>query len=464
MYFVFGVLLAYYTYICKTTIEAQSIEYTLHQTLMDGYNKAIRPVKNVKDKVTVQIQPILYSLIQVDERIGSMEFLQWLELRWRDAYLTWDPQSYDNVLRTTFMASDIWVPDITVLNQMDELKYMIDKEDVIAEVFYDGTVTVAYNMLLNLRCHNYDLAKFPFDVQTCSTRYGPWAHSSDQVVITTGKVIENVNQFREHTEWTIEAFGTLYNTSKKMVRQSLLNVKLANGTEMTLNDTRIFEEIHFELKLRRKAGYYVYTLVLPTLITTTLCFVGLFSPFDVSGNREERVSLGITAMLSMTVILMLVAGEMPRSSGNHPLLGRFVMFEIVMSTVATIATVIVMMLHQRAELAASNPPQWLVKLTYLALCIRETIDWNNKVASKSNGTDQKTEKERIQSEDLSASVGAISKAKYALSNNAALVELRKLTNNLKLKSKYSSVKHYWINIFRLVDNVLLIVFNAANLL
>ena len=98
---------------------------------------------------------------------------------------------------------------------MDEIKYPLQKESVIAEVFFDGTVTVAYNMLVNLRCHNYNLAEFPYDEQACSTRYGPWSHSNDQIVITMAKVIENANQLREHAEWTILSFGPIFNTTKK---------------------------------------------------------------------------------------------------------------------------------------------------------------------------------------------------------------------------------------------------------
>ncbi len=54
--------------------------------------------------------------------------------------------------------------------RMDDLKYMLDKEDIIAEVWFGGTVTVAYNQLITLRCHNYDLTDFPFDEQSCSSR------------------------------------------------------------------------------------------------------------------------------------------------------------------------------------------------------------------------------------------------------------------------------------------------------
>lgn len=60
------------------------------------------------------------------------------------------------------------------------------------------------------------------------------------------------------------------------------------------------------------------------------------------------------------------------------------MFEIGISTVATLITAVVMLIHQRLELAATIPPEWLVKITYAILCIKETIDWKYKVMPKSN--------------------------------------------------------------------------------
>lgn len=44
---------------------ARSIEYKLHEKLFNGYDKTIRPVADVRDKLDVQLQPLLYSLLQV---------------------------------------------------------------------------------------------------------------------------------------------------------------------------------------------------------------------------------------------------------------------------------------------------------------------------------------------------------------------------------------------------------------
>lgn len=90
--------------------------------------------------------------------------------------------------------------------RMVEIEYPQAREDTLAEVFYDGTVVLAYLQALEIRCHGFDLSQFPFDQQTCSTRYGSWARSNEQILLTTGKVIEQEKQFRNHSEWDIISF------------------------------------------------------------------------------------------------------------------------------------------------------------------------------------------------------------------------------------------------------------------
>lgn len=52
------------------------------------------------------------------------------------------------------------------------------------------------------------------------------------------------------------------------------------------------QELHYSIELKRHSTYYVYVLFLPTFITTALCLVGLFTPFNNAGERVERVSGG----------------------------------------------------------------------------------------------------------------------------------------------------------------------------
>jgi len=70
-------------------------------------------------------------------------------------------------------------------------------------------------------------------------------------------------------------------------------------------------------KMRRKPLFYVFNMILPCLLITLVALLGFYIPSD-SG---EKVTMGITTLLSMTVFLMLVAENMPATSDVLPLVG-----------------------------------------------------------------------------------------------------------------------------------------------
>lgn len=61
------------------------------------------------------------------------------------------------------------------------------------------------------------------------------------------------------------------------------------GTEATLNYTHTQSYVLYNITIARKSSYYMTTVCLPTIIVTSVCIMGLFGPFDTSGNSEERV-------------------------------------------------------------------------------------------------------------------------------------------------------------------------------
>jgi len=70
-------------------------------------------------------------------------------------------------------------------------------------------------------------------------------------------------------------------------------------------------------QMRRKPLFYVFNMILPCLLITLVALLGFYIPND-SG---EKVSMGITTLLSMTVFLMLVTESMPPTSDVLPLVG-----------------------------------------------------------------------------------------------------------------------------------------------
>jgi hypothetical protein len=100
----------------------------------------------------------------------------------------------------------------------------------------------------------------------------------------------------------------------------LLEWTLRSYTYRMQNDDG-FSALLFDIKITRKPNYYITTFVWPIFIINCLSIIGIFSPFNESGEREEKVTLGLTTLLTMAVILMIVAGDMPKTADGVPLLG-----------------------------------------------------------------------------------------------------------------------------------------------
>uniref|UniRef100_A0A914W5K7 Neurotransmitter-gated ion-channel ligand-binding domain-containing protein n=1 Tax=Plectus sambesii TaxID=2011161 RepID=A0A914W5K7_9BILA len=82
------------------------------------------------------------------------------------------------------------------------------------------------------------------------------------------------------------------------------------------------EVVTFHCKYHRKPTYYLLTFVLPCVIITTISIVGIFAPFNDSGDREDKVNVGLTTLLTMAVIFTVITEQMPKTSEGMPLLGN----------------------------------------------------------------------------------------------------------------------------------------------
>ncbi len=78
-----------------------------------------------------------------------------------------------------------------------------------------------------------------------------------------------------------------------------------------------YPDVTFWVVILRKPLYYIFNLILPCLFITGTTILMFYLPPE-SG---EKVSLGVTVMLTLAVFLLLVAETMPPQSESIPLIG-----------------------------------------------------------------------------------------------------------------------------------------------
>ncbi|KAK6050829.1 Neurotransmitter-gated ion-channel transmembrane region, partial [Cooperia oncophora] len=117
-----------------------------------------------------------------------------------------------------------------------------------------------------------------------------------------------------------------------------------------------------QLYVSRRPQFYTWVLLIPTFVViTTVSIFGLFIPTNSLGDREEKVNLGLTTLLSSAVILEIVANSMPKASAL-PLLGNFILAEIFVVAVGVLFSVLTLTLHHRANTRRWRPKPWMLRI------------------------------------------------------------------------------------------------------
>uniref|UniRef100_A0A914X7J9 Uncharacterized protein n=1 Tax=Plectus sambesii TaxID=2011161 RepID=A0A914X7J9_9BILA len=134
--------------------------------------------------------------------------------------------------------------------------------------------------------------------------------SIDQIDFVVGKeqlnaTIDN-GYFKGNGEWAVVSFD------KELIKNTG-----SNGQQIPY--------VRYVAQLQRQPIYYICVLLIPTFVTATICLLGLFVPAVNTGERVEKVNIGMTTLLAMGTILGIVADEMPKTT-TLPLLGKINLF------------------------------------------------------------------------------------------------------------------------------------------
>ncbi|KAL3266842.1 hypothetical protein HHI36_010993 [Cryptolaemus montrouzieri] len=84
-----------------------------------------------------------------------------------------------------------------------------------------------------------------------------------------------------------------------------------------------YPDITYRINLRRRPLFYVFNLILPCILINGIALLVFYVPSE-SG---EKVTLGISALLSMTVFLMTIRETLPPTE-KTPLISEYPLFKI----------------------------------------------------------------------------------------------------------------------------------------
>ncbi|XP_068600523.1 neuronal acetylcholine receptor subunit alpha-7-like [Brachionichthys hirsutus] len=303
----------------------------LYQDLMADYNELVRPVANDSQPLTVSVGLNLMQILDVDETTQILTTNIWLQMYWDNDYLQWNPSEYPGVNNLRFPDNLIWKPDIVLFNSADERLDSTFHTNIL--VNSSGSCSYVPPGIFRSIC-SIDVRWFPFDVQRCELKFGSWTHGAISLDL---KMIEaDITGYTANAEWElVEVPGQINQRSYDCCED-------------------MYPEVTFTIVMRRRTLYYSLNLLVPSILISTLALLVFLLPAD-SG---EKISLGITVLLSLTIFMMLVSGVMPATSESVPLIAQYFAAIMVIVALSVIATVLVLRCHHH-DPDGSKMPEWI---------------------------------------------------------------------------------------------------------
>uniref|UniRef100_A0A8C0HYJ9 Cholinergic receptor nicotinic alpha 7 subunit n=1 Tax=Balaenoptera musculus TaxID=9771 RepID=A0A8C0HYJ9_BALMU len=231
--------------------------------------------------------------MDVDEKNQVLTTNIWLQMSWLDHYLQWNMSEYPGVKTVRFPDGQIWKPDILLYNSADERFDATFHTNVL--VNSSGHCQYLPPGIFKSSCY-IDVRWFPFDVQQCKLKFGSWSYGGWSLDLQMQEA--DISGYIPNGEWDL--VGVPGKRSEKFYECC----------------KEPYPDVTFTVTIRRRTLYYGLNLLIPCVLISALALLVFLLPAD-SG---EKISLGITVLLSLTVFMLLVAEIMPATSDSVPLI------------------------------------------------------------------------------------------------------------------------------------------------
>ncbi|XP_068427307.1 acetylcholine receptor subunit gamma [Clinocottus analis] len=316
----------------SATGSAMNLEGELFKDLMKGYNKNVRPMEDSGAVTQVDIKMTLTNLISLNEKEEALTTSVWIEMQWCDYRLRWDqpPRSvlFGNVSSQLRVPSkSIWLPDVVLENNVDgQFEVALYCNALLSA---SGCVYWLPPAIYRSACA-VTVNFFPFDWQNCSLVFRSQTYSANEIQLvlkeednlTLEWVDIDPEAFTENGEWAIK-----HRPAKKLI-----------NTQFT-EDELEYQEVVFFLIIQRKPLFYVINIIAPCVLFSSLGLLVYFLPAKAGG---QKCTMSVATLLGQTVFLFLIAKKVPETSRAVPLIGKYLMFVMSVTTVVVMNCVIVL--------------------------------------------------------------------------------------------------------------------------
>ncbi|XP_021962358.1 acetylcholine receptor subunit alpha-type acr-16 [Folsomia candida] len=289
----------------------------LRKDLLNGYDKNARPAQNHNNVTNVKFNIYLKGF-DFNEQRSTFTLYAWSVLTWKDEHIKWDPKLYGNLSRLHFAAHELWLPDLSVFNNLD--KSEIDHFGNTRIIAYStSTLVWVPPTKFQVGCTN-DLRNWPVDYATCFVVIGSWAHDGSMLNLRlpVNQTLMDTSDLLKNREWKLIGNGM---TKRDHYFECCPGVP--------------FPDILLTFVLARESATHKAAIVVPGLAIAMGCLIA----FWMRPSATERIVLLLACVINNTMYLSYIYRSLPNNGDNVPLVLLFYRDSLMMVSVALIWTV-----------------------------------------------------------------------------------------------------------------------------
>ncbi|KAB0360457.1 hypothetical protein FD754_004613 [Muntiacus muntjak] len=323
--------------------EGKNEELRLYHYLFDNYDPGRRPVQEPEDIVTISLKVTLTNLISLNEKEETLTTSVWIGIDWQDYRLNYSKGDFGGVETLRVPSELVWLPEIVLENNIDGQFGVAYEANVL--VSEGGYVSWLPPAIYRSTCA-VEVTYFPFDWQNCSLVFRSQTYNAEEVEFvfavddegeTISKIDIDTEAYTENGEWAIDF-------CPGVIRRH--DGDSAGGPGET--------DVIYSLIIRRKPLFYVINIIVPCVLISGLVLLAYFLPAQAGG---QKCTVSINVLLAQTVFLFLIAQKIPETSLSVPLLGRYLIFVMVVATLIVMNCVIVLNVSLRTPTTHAMSPR-----------------------------------------------------------------------------------------------------------
>jgi hypothetical protein len=168
-----------------------------------------------------------------------------------------------------------------------------------------------------------EVKHFPFDQQNCTLKFRSWTYDHTEIDMVLMSPTASIDDFTPSGEWDIVA---------------LPGRKTVNPQDPS------YVDVTYDFIIKRKPLFYTINIIIPCVLITSLAILVFYLPSDCG----EKMTLCISVLLALTFFLLLISKIVPPTSLDVPLIGKYLLFTMVLVTFSIVTTVCVLNVHHRS--------------------------------------------------------------------------------------------------------------------